>query len=174
MINLVMNILRKIFPLVIVGLFLLNATSVLATHLTGQPPTAGHDPKGVGIQLGAPPIGIRSDVGLATLITNALTIAFIAAAILVLFFLVIGAFRWITSGGDKEAVAGARKQIVAALVGLAILALAAVIIVVVGQILNIDIFNIKRLPSLDSCGQNQTLNPNTGDCEAITPAPPAP
>lgn len=172
MISLIVNNLRKIAPFVTVGLLLLNASSVLATHTPTH--TAIPVPRGVGIQLGAPPIGINPGTGLATLITNALTIAFIVAAILVLFFLVIGAFRWITSGGDKEAVAGARKQIVAALVGLAILALAAVIIVVVGQILNIDIFRITRLPSLDSCGVGQALNPTSGACEIITPPPPAP
>jgi len=67
--------------------------------------------------------------------------------------MVLGAFRWITSGGDKDAIANARKTIVNALIGLAILALSVVIVVVVGRILNIDItknFSIKNLQGEDT------------------------
>lgn len=155
---------NKALFLVATSSFFLSASTILAQ-------TA---PKGVGVQVGAPSIGINPSTGIGTLLTNALTIIFIAAALAVLFFLVIGAFRWITSGGDKEAVGSARKTIVAALVGLAILALAAVIIVVVGQILNIDLFRIVRIPSLDSCGTGFQLNPTSGRCERIVAPPPAP
>ncbi len=82
-------------------------------------------------------------------ISNALTIVFIAAALAVLIYLIIGAFRWITSGGDKEAIGKARGTIVNALIGLAILALAFFITVLFGQILNIDILNLPQLPTLN-------------------------
>lgn len=103
----------------------------------------------------APPegFGIRGTTAPSTILSQALNIAFIVAAVLVLFFLVFGAFKWITSGGDKDAVAGARKTIVNALIGLAILALAVVIVVVVGRVLNIDItknFVIKNLQGEDT------------------------
>lgn len=84
-------------------------------------------------------VGIKGTTAPSTILSNALNIAFIVAAVLVLFFLIFGAFKWITSGGDKDAVAGARKTIVNALIGLAILALAVVIVTVVGRVLNINI-----------------------------------
>lgn len=82
------------------------------------------------------------------LISNALQIVFIAAALAVLIYLVIGAFRWITSGGDKEAIGKARGHIVNALIGLAILALAFFITVLFGQIVGIDIINLPVIPRL--------------------------
>ena len=103
----------------------------------------------------APPegFGIKGTTAPTTILSQALNIAYIVAAVLVLFFLVLGAFNWITSGGDKEKIAGARKTIVNALIGLAILALSVVIVVVVGRILNIDItknFTIKNLQGEDT------------------------
>lgn len=82
-------------------------------------------------------------------ISNALKIVFIAAALAVLIFLIIGAFRWITSGGDKEAIGKARGTIVNALIGLAILALAFFITVLFGQILNINILALPEIPTLN-------------------------
>ena len=89
-------------------------------------------------------------------ISNSLTIVFIAAGLAVLIFLIIGAFRWITSSGDKEAIGKARGTIVNALIGLAILALAFFITVLFGQILNINILNFGDLPSLNDTPR--TLN----------------
>lgn len=83
-------------------------------------------------------------------ISNALTIVFIAAGLAVLIYLIIGAFKWITSGGDKDAIGKARGTIVNALIGLAILALAFFIVVLFGQILNINILDFGVLPSLNS------------------------
>jgi hypothetical protein len=82
-------------------------------------------------------------------ISNALLIVFIAAGLAVLIYLIIGAFKWITSGGDKDAIGKARGTIVNALIGLAILALAFFITVLFGQILNINILNFGILPSLN-------------------------
>lgn len=103
--------------------YLVNTTQLLAIQVA--------PPKGVGIDPNATTPSV--------ILKSALNIVYVAAIILVLFYLIWGAFKWITSGGDKEAVSGARKTIVAALVGLAILALALVIVVIVGKILNINI-----------------------------------
>lgn len=82
-------------------------------------------------------------------ISNALLIVFIAAGLAVLIYLIIGAFKWITSGGDKDAIGKARGTIVNALIGLAILALAFFVTVLFGQILNIDILNFGAIPTLN-------------------------
>lgn len=142
MINKIM--IKKVLPLIsTLSAYLASVSSVFAL----SPPPNGVAVPNVQIK---PPknIGIDPTTNPGTILSNALTIAYIAGAILVLFFLVIGAFRWITSGGDKDAVAGARKQIIAALVGLAILALAVVIVAVVGSILNIPVTGPFQIPTL--------------------------
>lgn len=58
------------------------------------------------------------------IVGTAITILLIVAVIIALFFLVWGGIRWITSGGDKGKVEGARNTIVAAIVGLIIAFLA--------------------------------------------------
>lgn len=92
--------------------------------------------------------GVPVGTNLGTVIVNALKIIYIIAAIAVLFMLVIGAFQWITSGGDKEAVQKARSRITNALIGLAILAFALFITVLVGEILNINILNQPNIPTI--------------------------
>jgi len=147
------------------GYMLLSATTAFAQANNPQ-----RFQNGVNVQVGQPAAGINPAVPVSTLLTNALTIIFIVAALAVLFFLIIGAFRWITSGGEKESIGKARGTIVNALIGLAILALAFVIVVVVGQVLHIDILNIKVLPTLDACPGGK-VDPTTGGCIGIT-APP--
>lgn len=103
----------------------------------------------VTIQIKQPEQGIRGNTDLGVIISNVMTVIFTGAILLVLFYLVIGAFEWITSGGEKEAVGKARGKIINALIGLAILALAFLIARVAGNIVNVDIFNL-TLPALDS------------------------
>ncbi|MBI4066794.1 hypothetical protein HY407_00270, partial [Candidatus Gottesmanbacteria bacterium] len=52
---------------------------------------------------------------LGNAINNVLTVAFAVAVLVVLVMLILGAFEWITSGGDKEAVGKARGRIINAL-----------------------------------------------------------
>ena len=102
----------------------------------------------VDVGITPPRQGINPATPPGRVLSNALTIIFVVAALLVLFFLIIGAFQWITSGGDKEKVGKARGTIINALIGLAILALAFLIVRVVGQLLNIDILALRVIPSL--------------------------
>ena len=46
--------------------------------------------------------------------------ASIAAALAAFFYLILGGFQWITSGGDKAGTEAAREKITAAFIGLAI------------------------------------------------------
>lgn len=62
------------------------------------------------------------------LIQTLLTLAFVVATLIALAFLIYGGIKWITSGGDKSAVEGARNMIVAALVGLVIVFLSYLIL----------------------------------------------
>ncbi len=66
-----------------------------------------------------------------SIIQSAVTIILIIAVVIALFFLIWGGVRWITSGGDKGKVEGARNTIVAAIIGLIIAFLAYFILQVV-------------------------------------------
>ncbi len=91
------------------------------------------------IKINPPPQGY-SDIG--AFITNFLTLAFAIALLIVLVMLIWGSFEWITSGGDKEAVAKARSRIINALIGLAILAIAFALTRLAGQFLGFNLLDI--------------------------------
>ena len=93
----------------------------LLADINVQPPTANGSAIGY------------SDLG--AFISNIFVLAFGLAVLLVLVMLVWGAFEWIASGGDKEAVGHARNRIINALIGLAVLAVAFALAKVVGQFL---------------------------------------
>ncbi len=59
---------------------------------------------------------------LDVVISNSINLIFVVAALLAFAFLIAGGLRWIISGGDKSKIEGARDQIIAAVVGLLILA----------------------------------------------------
>jgi hypothetical protein len=58
---------------------------------------------------------------LGDLLTFAIRGFFVIAGLAALFFMLLGAFGWVTSGGDKEAVGKARNKIQAAVVGMIII-----------------------------------------------------
>jgi ABC-type multidrug transport system fused ATPase/permease subunit len=72
--------------------------------------------------LGSPirlPKGFAADI--AAVINSVMNLVMLVAALLVLMYLIWGAFDWLTSGGDKGKIDGARQKIMAAVVGLIIL-----------------------------------------------------
>ena len=79
---------------------------------------------------------------LGNAISNILFLAFAVAALIVLIMLIIGAFEWITSGGDKENVAKARNRIINALIGLAVLAVAFALANVFAQFTGLNLGNL--------------------------------
>ncbi len=74
-------------------------------------------------------------------------IAFVIAVLIALFFLVWGGIKWITSGGDKGGVEGARNQIIAAIIGLIIVFLAFFILNLILGLFNLNLFDL-QLPTL--------------------------
>jgi hypothetical protein len=141
--------------------------TVAFTYLTLASTAFAQTQGGINLTPGRPSQGINPGTDPRIIITNAITIVFVVAILLVLAYLIFGAFKWITSGGDKDAIKGARGMIVNALIGLAVLALAFVIARVVGAILGIDFANL-TLPRLDSgpvpppaIPSNQTGTPRT-------------
>lgn len=82
-----------------------------------------------------------------SIIVSAVTILLIAAALIALFFLIVGGIRWITSGGDKSKVESARNTIIASVIGLIIALLAYFIITIVLGLFGLSLTNL-TLPRL--------------------------
>jgi len=72
------------------------------------------NPNGVG--------GIRVNPNAGSLLRNVFMITIMVAALLTLYHLIMGAIHWIVSGGDKGKVEDARNQILAAIIGILVLA----------------------------------------------------
>jgi len=95
------------------------------------------------VRITAPGVGFNS---LSAFISSALVLVFTIGAFLVLIMLIVGAYEWITSGGDKEAVGKARGRIINALIGLLVLAVAYALVRLIGQFTGIQLENLK-IPS---------------------------
>lgn len=128
--QLIIELVRKFATFIGTSLVFLT----LAANVAAQAPTSS-----INIAIGTPGAGICCDP--STVLTNAIKIAVIIGALFALFMLITGAFDWITSEGEKENIDKARRKITNAFVGLAILALAIIIIRIVGTILNVDLLN---------------------------------
>lgn len=88
-----------------------------------------------------------STTSVPDLIGAALTFIFVIAVVVAIFFLLLGALKWIYSGGDKAAVEGARNTITAAVIGLVILFLVFLVFTVVLGFFGVKIEEIV-LPSV--------------------------
>ena len=85
--------------------------------------------------------------------TLVVRLLFIVAAALAVIYLILGGIRWITSRGDKVGVEAARKQIVAAIIGIVVVAGAFFILNVVFKLLGITNNPLSaefQLPSLQN------------------------
>ncbi len=91
------------------------------------------------IKIDRPTVGFAS---LSDFIRNALVLVFTIGAFIVLIMLIVGAYEWIASGGDKENVAKARNRIINALIGLIILAVAFALVRVIGQFTGLNLTDL--------------------------------
>ncbi len=73
-----------------------------------------------------------ASLGLGGLLTFLIRLVFVAAGLMALIFMLLGALSWITSGGNKENVEKAREKIQAAVVGIVL------VVVVVGIAVTIE------------------------------------
>lgn len=95
---------------------------------------------------------VKGGTAVGMFISNLVGLLFIMAFLLALFFLLIGALSWITSGGDKNNLENARNRIIHALTGLIVVAATWAIMALVGQFFG---FNFAKnsinfpLPSFD-------------------------
>lgn len=85
------------------------------------------------------PVAGMPSGGLINLIPTVITYLFIGATFLSLAFLIIGGIRWITSGGDKHGVETARKTVIFAVIGLAVVFSSFLIINTVGRLFSVSL-----------------------------------
>ena len=103
-------------------------------------------PKAIAAMPGAPDLSIAKPEGVAitnigTLIQGVVQGAIVVSALLVFMFLIWGGIQWITSGGDKGKTQEARDRITAALVGLAVVASAWAIMLIISYFFGINILD---------------------------------
>lgn len=103
--------------------------------------------------------GLRASTEASTIINNLIIAVFGIAAFAVLVYIIMAAFKYITSGGNKEKTGEAQKQITAALIGMAILALSFIIVTQVGRILNIANPLQFQIPRLDTVQPGTATTP---------------
>ncbi len=72
---------------------------------------------------------------LADILTFAIRAFFAIAGIAALFYMLIGAFGWVTSGGDKDSITAARERIQAAVVGMILIVAVLAIIWTLEQVI---------------------------------------
>ena len=85
------------------------------------------------IQIAESDIGFQIP-GLADILTFIIRIFFVIAGLVALLYLLLGAFAWITSSGEEEAVAKARQKITAAIIGVILIVAVLAIIVTLEQV----------------------------------------
>lgn len=113
-----------------------NLPQVLADNLNASIST----PNGV----------IPPEKRIGAIVTFFVSFLVVIAVLAALLYIILGAFQWITSGGDKTKVESARNHIIAAVIGLIIIALTFVIINVLMQVLGIGSLTNLQIPTLDS------------------------
>jgi hypothetical protein len=85
------------------------------------------------IQIAESDLGFKIP-GLADILTFVIRIFFVIAGLVALLYLLLGAFSWITSSGEEEAVAKARQKITAAVIGVILIVAVLAIIVTLEQV----------------------------------------
>lgn len=82
------------------------------------------------------------DITVPGIISAAIKLTLVVAALVFFFMLVVGGIKWILSGGDKAQTEAARNQITAALVGLVIVFAAWAIVQLVQAFFGINILSL--------------------------------
>jgi len=84
---------------------------------------------------------------LSQTLTNILTIIFISAGVTFFFMFAVGGIKWIISGGDKEKIEAAKKQISSAIIGLVLIFLIFAVVNLIEIFFGVNLFNFS-LPRL--------------------------
>lgn len=85
--------------------------------------------------------GVKPADILAQIVSKVIGVMTVAAGIWFMLQFLVGAFKWITSGGDKNNVEAAKEHLTHAVISLGIVVAAYVIAGLVGAIFGLDILN---------------------------------
>jgi len=83
-----------------------------------------------------------SNVTVAKIIGNTITIMLIIAILLSLIYLILGGIMWISSGGDKSKVAAALSRLTAAIIGLILALVAFFIVNIVSNFFGVNVLTL--------------------------------
>lgn len=83
-----------------------------------------------------------AEVLFGDIISRLITIALVVAAIVFIFFLIIGGIRWITSSGDKARLEGAKGTITNAIIGIIIVFSVFAVAMLIEGFFNVKILQI--------------------------------
>lgn len=87
--------------------------------------------------IGGEPVQVIKDI--STLISNLLAFITIIGGLWFGFQLILGAFQWITSGGDKAGLESARNRMIHAFFGMVLVAGSLALIALIGVFFQLDI-----------------------------------
>lgn len=138
---------KILFLILILSFYLLPIASSLQPIFAAPTPTG---PAGVFGQISPPPqIGNlgEGDVGIGRVLSNIIVLIYMVSSVIFVFMVIFSGLQWILSGGDKEAVAGARKRLTYAIIGIIFLALAFVLLKTFGQVTGFEFFGGQNLPA---------------------------
>lgn len=94
-----------------------------------------------GKQISAPTgVPTAGDGALAGMISWVIIVLTSVGVIAALIFLIWGAIKWITSGGDREKLDSARRTIIFSIIGLVVILLSVVIMNVIGGLIGVTLF----------------------------------
>jgi hypothetical protein len=120
--------------LFLVAIMMFASTNAFAVD-SGCDETTGKNAEGTPcIQATASAIGFRIPT-FSEILTFAIRAVFVFGGLAALLFLLLGAFAWITSGGEKDKVAEAQKKIQAAVLGVIMIAVVLAIVVTLEQVI---------------------------------------
>ena len=85
--------------------------------------------------------GVAQIYDLQTMIGSVISYALGFAGVVLFVLLIVGGFKFITSGGDPKAVEGAKKTLTSALAGLIIILISYLILVLIKNLTGVNVTN---------------------------------
>lgn len=144
---------KILFIIIVLFVYLLsfgvNPSTIFATPTPAGPtPTMTEIEKVFGRISPPPQIGDlgQGEVGISRVLSNIIVLIYMVSSVIFVFMVIISGLQWILSGGDKEAVAGARKRLTYAIIGIVFLALAFILLKTFGQVTGFEFFGGQNLP----------------------------
>ena len=101
-----------------INVAVIDAAGTLSRSLPVEPISNTSLPACASVDIGS--LGFQIPT-LGDILTFAIRAFFAIAGLAALFYMLLGAFAWVTSGGDKDAITAAREKIQAAVVGMILL-----------------------------------------------------